>query len=128
MKTKNRQPVYQASALAIFTSFGAQAYADATVASDADNLSEIVVTGVRQAMKDSIGVKKNSDTIGANRVLTAILGNTTMEVTLNTMAYTPASAVCPAQPSETTPVRFIAASATAIATSGNAVRRHSRLA
>lgn len=73
MKTKNRQPVYQASALAIFTSFGAQAYADATVASDADNLSEIVVTGVRQAMKDSIGVKKNSDTIGDN-ISTAEIG------------------------------------------------------
>jgi len=73
VKTKNRQPVYQASALAIFTSFGAQAYADATVASDADNLSEIVVTGVRQAMKDSIGVKKNSDTIGDN-ISTAEIG------------------------------------------------------
>ena len=55
MKSKHRQPVYRASALAIFTTFGAQAYAD-TAASDADNLSEIVVTGVRQAMKDSIGI------------------------------------------------------------------------
>jgi iron complex outermembrane receptor protein len=73
VKTKNRQPVYRASALAIFTSFGAQAYADATAASDADNLSEIVVTGVRQAMKDSIGVKKNSDTIGDN-ISTAEIG------------------------------------------------------
>jgi iron complex outermembrane receptor protein len=73
VKPNNRQPVYKASALAIFTSFGAQAYADATAASDADNLSEIVVTGVRQAMKDSIGVKKNSDLIGDN-ISTAEIG------------------------------------------------------
>ena len=73
MKSKYRQPVYRASALAIFTSFGAQAYADTAAASDADNLSEIVVTGVRQAMKDSIGVKKNSDLIGDN-ISTAEIG------------------------------------------------------
>ena len=73
MKSKFRQPVYRASALAIFTSFGAQAYADTAAVSDADNLSEIVVTGVRQAMKDSIGVKKNSDLIGDN-ISTAEIG------------------------------------------------------
>jgi iron complex outermembrane receptor protein len=66
VKSKNRQPVCTASALAIFTTFGAQAYADAASDAASDNLSEIVVTGVRQAMKDSIGVKKNSDTIGDN--------------------------------------------------------------
>ena len=73
MKHKNRQPVCTASALAIFTTFGAQAYADAASDPASDNLSEIVVTGVRQAMKDSIGVKKNSDTIGDN-ISTAEIG------------------------------------------------------
>jgi iron complex outermembrane receptor protein len=73
VKSKNRQPVYKASALAIFTSFGAQAYADTAATSETDNLSEIVVTGVRQAMKDSIGVKKNSDLIGDN-ISTAEIG------------------------------------------------------
>ena len=72
MKSKNRQPVYQASALAIFTTFGAQAYADTAAAPDTD-LSEIVVTGVRQAMRDSIAVKKNSDMIGDN-ITTADIG------------------------------------------------------
>jgi iron complex outermembrane recepter protein len=73
VKSKNRQPVCTASALAIFTTFGAQAYADAASDAASDNLSEIVVTGVRQAMKDSIGVKKNSDTIGDN-ISTAEIG------------------------------------------------------
>jgi iron complex outermembrane receptor protein len=73
VKHKNRQPVCTASALAIFTTFGAQAYADAASDPASDNLSEIVVTGVRQAMKDSIGVKKNSDTIGDN-ISTAEIG------------------------------------------------------
>ena len=72
MKLKNKQPVYKASALAIFTSFGAQAYADGAATSDTD-LSEIVVTGVRQAMKDSISVKKKSDLIGDN-ISTAEIG------------------------------------------------------
>jgi iron complex outermembrane receptor protein len=72
VKLKNKQPVYKASALAIFTSFGAQAYADGAATSDTD-LSEIVVTGVRQAMKDSISVKKKSDLIGDN-ISTAEIG------------------------------------------------------
>ena len=62
MKSKKRQPVYRTGALAIFTSFGAQAYADAAgtaASSDSDSLNEIVVTGVRQAMRDSIDVKKH---------------------------------------------------------------------
>ena len=69
MKSKNRKPVYRTGALAIFTSFGAQAYADAAGtagASDTDSLTEIVVTGVRQAMKDSIDVKKHTALIGDN--------------------------------------------------------------
>jgi iron complex outermembrane receptor protein len=73
VKPKNRQPVCQASALAIFTTFGAHGYAAETAASGADTLSEIVVTGVRQAMKDSIGVKQSSDLIGDN-ISTAEIG------------------------------------------------------
>jgi iron complex outermembrane receptor protein len=76
VKSKNRQPVYRTGALAIFTSFGAQAYAEAAAAaatSDSDSLSEIVVTGVRQAMRDSIDVKKHSELIGDN-ISTAEIG------------------------------------------------------
>jgi iron complex outermembrane receptor protein len=76
VKSKKRQPVYRTGALAIFTSFGAQAYADAAGTagtSDSDNLTEIVVTGVRQAMKDSIDVKKHTALIGDN-ISTAEIG------------------------------------------------------
>jgi iron complex outermembrane receptor protein len=76
VKSKKRQAVYRTGALAIFTSFGAQAYADAAGTagtSDSDSLTEIVVTGVRQAMKDSIDVKKRSDLIGDN-ISTAEIG------------------------------------------------------
>jgi iron complex outermembrane receptor protein len=76
VKSKNRKPVYRTGALAIFTTFGAQAYAAAAAAagaSDSDSLTEIVVTGVRQAMRDSIDVKKHSDTIGDN-ISTAEIG------------------------------------------------------
>ena len=79
MRSKKRLPAYGTGALAIFTSFGWQAYVDAAAAADAaadassDNLSEIVVTGVRQAMKDSIDTKKNSDLIGDN-ISTAEIG------------------------------------------------------
>src|SRR4029077_20316448 len=53
-----------------------QAYAAAAAAagaSDSDSLTEIVVTGVRQAMRDSIDVKKHSDMIGDN-ITTAEIG------------------------------------------------------
>jgi len=72
VKLKNKQPVLRTGALVIFTSFGAQAYADTAAPSDSD-LSEIVVTGVRQAMKDSIAVKQNSNLIGDN-ISTAEIG------------------------------------------------------
>jgi iron complex outermembrane receptor protein len=73
VKSKNKLPAYGTGALAIFTSFGWQAYADTASESAGDNLSEIVVTGVRQAMKDSIATKKNSDLIGDN-ITTAEIG------------------------------------------------------
>jgi len=64
VKTKKKLPVCGTGALAIFASFGA--YADTASTPDADNLTEIVVTGVRQAMRDSIGAKQTSDMIGDN--------------------------------------------------------------
>jgi iron complex outermembrane recepter protein len=73
VKSNKRKAVYRTSALAIFTTFGAQAYADAAADAASDNLSEIVVTGVRQAMKDSIGVKRGSDVISDN-ISTAEIG------------------------------------------------------
>jgi iron complex outermembrane receptor protein len=73
VKSRNRLPAYGTGALAIFTSFGWQAYADTAGDSTGDSLSEIVVTGVRQAMRDSIGTKKNSDLIGDN-ITTAEIG------------------------------------------------------
>jgi TonB-dependent receptor len=72
VKSKNRKPVCRTSALAIFTTFGAQAYADSTTPPDNGNLSEIVVTGVRLAMKDSLAIKKGSDLIGDNITTTEI--------------------------------------------------------
>jgi iron complex outermembrane receptor protein len=73
VKSRNRLPAYGTGALAIFTSFGWQAYAADAGDSAADNLSEIVVTGVRQAMKDSIGAKRSSDSISDN-ISTAEIG------------------------------------------------------
>ncbi len=66
MKSNHHSRVCQTCALAIFISFGAQAYADTATGPANDNLSEVVVTGVRLAMKDSISVKKNSELIGDN--------------------------------------------------------------
>ncbi len=79
MKSKKRLPAYGTGALAIFTSFGWQAYVDAAAAAEAaadasgDNLSEIVVTGVRLSLKDSIATKRNSDRI-ADNITTAEIG------------------------------------------------------
>ena len=70
MKPRNRLPAY---GLAIFTSFGWQSFAEAAGDSASDSLSEIVVTGVRQAMKDSIATKKNSELISDN-ITTAEIG------------------------------------------------------
>jgi TonB-dependent receptor len=70
VKSTNRLPAY---GLAIFTSFGWQSYAQAAGDPASDSLSEITVTGVRQAMKDSIATKKNSDLIGDN-ITTAEIG------------------------------------------------------
>jgi iron complex outermembrane receptor protein len=64
VKSKNRLPVYGTGALAIFASFGAPALADST--GPAGTLEEVIVTGVRQALRDSVIMKKNSDLISDN--------------------------------------------------------------
>jgi TonB-dependent receptor len=66
-------PVCGTGALAIFASFGASAYADTTGPAADTDLNEIVVTGVREAMRDSITTKKKSDLIGDN-ITTADIG------------------------------------------------------
>jgi TonB-dependent receptor len=79
VKSKKRLPAYGTGALAIFTSFGWASYvndaAAANAAADAssDNLSEIVVTGVRMSLKDSIATKRNTDVISDN-ITTAEIG------------------------------------------------------
>lgn len=73
MKARKRLPACGTGALAIFSTFGLQAYAAETEAAKDSDLTEIVVTGVRQAMKDSINTKKNSDVIGDN-ITTAEIG------------------------------------------------------
>jgi iron complex outermembrane receptor protein len=73
VKSKKRLPACGTGALAIFSTFGLQAYAAETPATKDSDLTEIVVTGVRQALKDSIGTKKNSDLIGDN-ITTAEIG------------------------------------------------------
>jgi iron complex outermembrane recepter protein len=73
VKARKTLPACGTGALAIFSTFGLQAYAAETAASSDADLSEIVVTGVRQALKDSINTKKNSDIIGDN-ITTAEIG------------------------------------------------------
>jgi iron complex outermembrane recepter protein len=73
VKSNKKLSVRVTGALAIFATFGGTAYADTVAAPDSENLDEIVVTGVRQAMRDSISVKKNSDLIGDN-ISTAEIG------------------------------------------------------
>src|SRR6202050_126508 len=74
-----RLPVYRTSALAILGSIGLPAFAQqaptepqSSAVSDS-SLSEVVVSGVRQAMRDSISVKQNTDQISDN-ISTADIG------------------------------------------------------
>ncbi len=74
MKAKKKLHACGTGALAILTTVSGSAFAADTVArSDGDELNEIVVTGVRQALRDSISVKKNSVLIGDN-ISTADIG------------------------------------------------------
>ena len=66
MRLKSKLPVCGTGALAVITTISGQAYADTPAASGDDTLSEVVVTGVRQALRDSISAKQNSDLIGDN--------------------------------------------------------------
>jgi iron complex outermembrane receptor protein len=67
-----RLPVYRTSAIAILGSIGVPAFAQQAPAEpqssavSESSLSEVVVSGVRQAMRDSISVKQNTDQISDN--------------------------------------------------------------
>jgi TonB-dependent receptor len=63
VKAKHRRAVCAPSALAILSSFGATAYAQEQ---DATKIGEVVVTGVRQAMRDSIIIKRNTELVSDN--------------------------------------------------------------
>ena len=62
VKAKHRRAVCAPSALAILSSFGATAYAQ----EQDTKIGEVVVTGVRQAMRDSIVIKRNSELVSDN--------------------------------------------------------------
>jgi TonB-dependent receptor len=66
-------PACGSSAWAIFSIICGQAYANATPADDPGALQEVVITGVRQALRDSLSVKQNSELIGDN-ISTADIG------------------------------------------------------
>ena len=66
-------PVCRTGALCIFSTIGGQAYAQTVASTGNDTLQEVVVTGVRQALRDSITVKQNSEQIGDN-ISTADIG------------------------------------------------------
>jgi len=52
--------------VAIFSTVGAPAFAQDTATSDRGTLEEVVIVGVRQAMRDSVVMKKNSDLVSDN--------------------------------------------------------------
>ena len=67
MKSKHRLPVCGTGALALISSMSAPVFAaDTTAAGGGKELQEVVVTGVRQALRDSIAAKKNSELISDN--------------------------------------------------------------
>lgn len=67
-------PVCRTSAIAILASIGVPVFAQqAPVADTSEGLSEVIVSGVRQAMRDSISTKENTDVISDN-ISTADIG------------------------------------------------------
>jgi len=74
-------PVCRTSAIAILASIGVPVFAQqapvasqsTSVAETSEGLSEVVVSGVRQAMRDSISTKENTDVISDN-ISTADIG------------------------------------------------------
>jgi TonB-dependent receptor len=66
MTRKKYLPVYGTSALAIFSGMAAMAQEKPATKDDAEVLNEVVVTGVRQSMRDSVIMKQNTDLITDN--------------------------------------------------------------
>jgi iron complex outermembrane recepter protein len=67
VKSTKKAPVYGTGALAIAATIAGPAYAAAPAAtSDDESLQEVVVSGVREALRDSITQKQNSELIGDN--------------------------------------------------------------
>ena len=65
MKSTRKTHVYATGALAIAAMTGPAFASDAAAASDdGAALQEVVVTGVRESLRDSIAIKRKSDTIG----------------------------------------------------------------
>src|SRR5262252_4032582 len=66
MKRKKYLPVYGTSALAIFSGMTAVAQEKPATPNDAEVLNEVVVTGMRQSMRDAVIMKQSSDLITDN--------------------------------------------------------------
>ena len=73
MTRKKFMPVYGAGALAIFSGMTATAQEKPAAKDDAEVLTEVVVTGVRQSMRDAVIMKQNADLITDN-ISTADIG------------------------------------------------------
>jgi len=73
MTRKKYMPVYGAGALAIFSGMTATAQEKPAAKEDAEVMSEVVVTGVRQSMRDAVIMKQNADLITDN-ISTADIG------------------------------------------------------
>ena len=66
MKHKKYLPVYGSSALAIFSGMTASAQEQPVKRDDAETMNEVVVTGMRQSMRDSVIMKQASGLITDN--------------------------------------------------------------
>ncbi len=73
MTRKKYLPLYGTSALAIFSGMTATAQEKPTAQNDAEVLNEVVVTGMRQSMRDSVLMKQSSALITDN-ISTADIG------------------------------------------------------
>lgn len=73
MTRKKYLPLYGTSALAIFSGMTATAQEKPTAQNDAEVLNEVVVTGMRQSMRDSVIMKQSSSLITDN-ISTADIG------------------------------------------------------
>ncbi|MGH8263239.1 MAG: TonB-dependent receptor plug domain-containing protein, partial [Steroidobacteraceae bacterium] len=73
MKAKHRLPVCAPSALAILSAVGAPVFAQDQAGAADDQLEEVLVIGVRQALRDSIIMKKNTDLV-SDSISTADIG------------------------------------------------------